>query len=430
MKKTKKWLAAIAAVITVFSFAFTSCLPFSEDEEKSSGGNGGGSYTRYTITIADDIVGGTVTAHDNNNYFNPPAITAAGEYAEVYLRYTENEGYLFAFFTVTDANGESVRVGYNNEFTMPASNVTVHAAFSSTAPVEQIKAMTESGTVKVTDFLGERLTEKMSDALGNLADGITVDLDLSEAKSSEWNSCRYSFSRCTALTSVTIGDGVRRIPDHAFRNCKNLTSMTIGSGVTYIGSDAFDGCSSLESIRYTGTLAQWCAITFYDSLYFCNELYINNEKLPAALEIPSGTTKIGYGAFRGTNLTSVTIPDSVTEIGSYAFYDCDNLTSVTIGSGVTEIGGYAFYGCTSLASVTIPDSVTEIGKYAFYGCDALTSVTFANTTGWHIYNYSSDEGAIDVSNPATNASELKSSSYDSSGKKYHWGYYNLKRTTN
>jgi hypothetical protein len=75
----------------------------------------------------------------------------------------------------------------------------------------------------------------------------------------------------------------------------------------------------------------------------------------------------------------VTIPDSVTTIGEYAFFECEGLTSVTIGSGVTSIRQEAFTYCTSLASVTIPDSVTSIGEGAFGSCTSLTSVTIPDS---------------------------------------------------
>ena len=75
----------------------------------------------------------------------------------------------------------------------------------------------------------------------------------------------------------------------------------------------------------------------------------------------------------------MTIPDSVTTIGEYAFCYCDSLESVTIPDSVTTIGEYAFYECSSLTSVTIPDSVTTIGDYAFWGCESLTSVTIGDS---------------------------------------------------
>ena len=71
----------------------------------------------------------------------------------------------------------------------------------------------------------------------------------------------------------------------------------------------------------------------------------------------------------------MTIPDSVTSIGEYAFSDCAGLTAVTIPDSVTSIGDFAFSGCAGLTAVTIPDSITSIGRYAFSGCTGLASVT-------------------------------------------------------
>lgn len=90
--------------------------------------------------------------------------------------------------------------------------------------------------------------------------------------------------------------------------------------------------------------------------------------------------KIGQRAFYNKkNLTSVTIPDSVTEIEEAAFLCCHDLTSITIPDSVTKIGEAAFYYCTSLTSVTIPDSVTKICEHAFYGCTSLTSVAIPDS---------------------------------------------------
>ena len=90
-------------------------------------------------------------------------------------------------------------------------------------------------------------------------------------------------------------------------------------------------------------------------------------------------TTIGNRAFIWCGLTSVTIPNSVTTIGEYAFCRCESLTSVTIPNSVTTIGNSAFSHCGSLTSVTIPNSVTTIGDYAFYECSGLTSVTIPNS---------------------------------------------------
>lgn len=81
-------------------------------------------------------------------------------------------------------------------------------------------------------------------------------------------------------------------------------------------------------------------------------------------------------AFQGcSSLTSITIPTSVTGIGSSAFEGCSSLTSITIPESVTSIGQRAFYGCRNLTYVTIPNSVTSIGEYVFLDCSRLASVT-------------------------------------------------------
>ena len=100
------------------------------------------------------------------------------------------------------------------------------------------------------------------------------------------------------------------------------------------------------------------------------------------IEFDGDIASIGSNAFGGcySRLTSVTIPNSVTSIGNYAFYDCIGLTSITIPSGVTSIGDSAFESCSSLTSVTIGDGVTSIGDYAFHDCNSLASITSHATT--------------------------------------------------
>ena len=190
----------------------------------------------------------------------------------------------------------------------------------------------------------------------------------------------WAFDNCYVLNSVTIPDSVTSIGYAAFENCKPLTSVTIGNGVTAIGTDAFYNCRSLNSV-YISDIAAWCAINFSLSanpLNYATNLYLNGE-LVTDLVIPDSVTTIGDYAFYDCDaLTSVTIGDSVTVIGSEAFFDCSSLTSVTIGNGVTAIGRYAFYDCDALTSVTIGDSVTTICYAAFSGCDSLTSVTMGD----------------------------------------------------
>ena len=101
-------------------------------------------------------------------------------------------------------------------------------------------------------------------------------------------------------------------------------------------------------------------------------------------------TSIGGGAFSSTNITSVTIPGSITSIGDGAFYGCIKLASLTIPSSITNIGAAAFNSCLSLTNVAIPASVTSIGDYAFFYCTNLTAIAVdaANPS------YSSADGVL------------------------------------
>ena len=99
-----------------------------------------------------------------------------------------------------------------------------------------------------------------------------------------------------------------------------------------------------------------------------------------SITIPDSVTSIGDFAFQNcSSITNATIGNSVTSIGRSAFDSCYIMTSATIGNSVTSIGDYAFKSCTDLQSVIIPDSVTSIGSTAFNGCSSLTSATIGNS---------------------------------------------------
>ena len=143
-----------------------------------------------------------------------------------------------------------------------------------------------------------------------------------------------------------------------------IPSSLGGKPVVQIGYDAFYNCSNMTKVTIPDTVTDIGETAFYGCSGLTNII------------IPSSVTSIGESAFRGcSGLTNVSM-QSVAYIGIRAFSGCNGLTSVIIPNSVTSICSLAFSGCYGLTSVTIPDSVPWIGSQAFNGCGGLASIKF------------------------------------------------------
>lgn len=166
-----------------------------------------------------------------------------------------------------------------------------------------------------------------------------------------------AFSGRSDLTSVIIGSSVTSIGSSAFENCANLTSVTIGRSVTWMGREAFYNCGSLKKAEFASIEAM-CKIDYEsytaNPLRLANHIYVD-----------------------GQEVTDVVIPESVTEIKDYTFYNCNYITSVSIPNSVKRIGECSFSSCLKLRSLVVPNSVESIGDAAFYNCK-FTSVLFGD----------------------------------------------------
>ena len=199
-----------------------------------------------------------------------------------------------------------------------------------------------------------------------------------------------AFYGCIGLSgALNLPNSIIRIEESAFQNCVGITSVTIPSSMTFIGDKAFSGCSGLITLNYNATNCSLGSSSYLSSNYsyhwlaFCTSLVSLNigdgvQRIPNYFVCASDWSSLSYCG--GYHLTgSVVIPNTVTSIGSYAFYNCRNISTVRIGDSVTSIGQYAFYYCSNMGSLTIGNSVESIGTYAFQYCSKLSSVVLPST---------------------------------------------------
>lgn len=174
---------------------------------------------------------------------------------------------------------------------------------------------------------------------------------------------RDMFGKCAGLKKVTLKNGVRSIGEDAFRDCSSLEGVIFENTVLEKISDgAFWGCSALSSIALPDSVTEIERNAFF-------ETGLRNIQLPEKL------TLIGGGAFCNCkNLKQVQLPPQLKELGEGAFFNCENLTQIQLPAQLNKLGTDAFRNCTSLDKIDIPAGLTQIEPDTF--CNTgLTSVT-------------------------------------------------------
>lgn len=217
---------------------------------------------------------------------------------------------------------------------------------------------------------------------------------------------RFAFSM-SPITEVSLPDSLTTLGEGAFYGCKSLETVRFGTGLVLVETDAFSMTEAMKNVHipsldsylkiefrspsaspfnssqsaslFIGGVAGASVLTIPETVTSIPAYAFYNCKSIYGVSIPETVTHIGEHAFAQSSITELTIPDSVTKIGEEAFWSCKQLKSVTLGNGITTIAPFTFAGCEGLKEVTFGTSVKTIGESAFYYCDAIEKVTYYGT---------------------------------------------------
>ena len=401
-------LIRLTKIIVEAGSNLSSALPayalWDKNRQEVANFSGAGTY----VKTADASF---LTVEENDESLG--SVEGEGKHAigmQVALTATANEGAQFlGWATSLDPNTmEILSTQPTYTFTLSlGSPLTYYALFNSTTTTSQTV-----GSLEYT-FYNEAKLARVTDTTSTSLSGT---LEIPSVVSSGGNSYKvYSigssaFYDCSYLNLITIPEGIVEIGNYAFYDCSALTLITLPSTLTTIGSNAFSGCTGLSSITIPekvtsiGSSAfRYCKLSEFRGQG--NSYYTIDDN--RALIVDGGATLLAYAV---ANLkTSYLIPEGVTEIGAYTFYNHRSLTSITIPEGVTSIGTWAFFDCSNLTSINLPSTLTEINSSAFSGCYALAIVY--NNSGLNI-----TEGAISYERVAYYAKEVVANGQQAQGR--------------
>lgn len=387
-------------IITIGEFAFEGCM----DLTKLTIGNSVVEIGESAFWGCDGFQGDLII---------PNSVTTIGESAfSTYLGFTGS--LVLGNSVVTIGDWAFNHCGFTGELVIPNSVTTIGAgAFmdcsgftGSWSIPNTVTTIGRSAFAWCSGFTGDLVIPNSVVAIGNYAfvgcsgfTGLTIGNSVTSIGFEAFEFC-YGFSG-----TLVIPNSVTTIGDYAFSSCGGFKgTLTIPASVNAIGTSAFYGCNGLEQIVVDPENA------VYDSRNNCNGIIetATNTLIIGCNHtvIPNTVVSIGDYAFGGCDMTSITIPNSVTKLGYAVFNWCPNLTSITIPSSVTTIDGPQFSSCSSLKQViveaenpvydsrnncnaivesstnvlisgckstVIPNTVTVIGNGAFASCN-ITSI--------------------------------------------------------
>ena len=263
-------------------------------------------------------------------------------------------------YYISVLNGESLKDGFGQKITVSYGNVFTFFIIN-VSPSWDSAVIVDDGSHKIP-------LSKFNEAK-NLKT-VTIPNTIEEIGA-------QAFYKCVSLEEITLPASLKKIDRRAFYGCSSLKKIVIPDGCL-VGEEAFADCISVTELIFEG---RWSA----EKKCFANLVKLESLNLSGF----SSNWMNVEGAFQGcTGLTSIEIPNSVTQIGGEAFSGCTGLTSIEIPNSVTQIDGGAFSGCISLSAISYQGTMAEfkaIDMIRDWG--TLGGKTIKCSDGDFIYSY-------------------------------------------
>lgn len=233
----------------------------------------------------------------------------------------------------------------------------------------------------------------------------------------------YSFYECTSLTRVILPDTLTEIGSHAFAKCTALTEIDLNEGLSTIEDRGFEDCTALKRVFIPISVEDGLVSYTYNPSSNKAWGIFNNCRELTTVEFAEGTTRIHSGLFGGSGLKEITFPESVTEIGMYAFANCESLEEINFSDSMKRIEERAFSNCTSVKKLDFPENINYIGAHSFDSDGALTEISiplnWQNVDIYYEYN-SGDHNAWGIFN---GCSSLKTVNFAEGTTYIHGGMF-------
>lgn len=182
-----------------------------------------------------------------------------------------------------------------------------------------------------------------------------------------------SSSGYLTIPSTLGGLPVRAIADRAFYG-DSFTTISLPASVTNVNGAAFEACWQLNSILVSSSNPSFSSSggVLFDK--YRKTIVKRPSGLTGNYTIPNSVTEIGNFAFEGNSITSIVVPSRITWVGTAAFLKCSSLSDISLPSNLVRLGSYCFEGCSSLQSVVLPAKLKDVPYHCFYNCDALARI--------------------------------------------------------